>query len=181
VDELNPRGPRSTVQRLYTRLVASLTTWPDRAGWLFSGVVGAATLAAVGAVGFSSGLYTLRPANLTGMPIRLLTVLVVPALGEETAFRGLLIPSRDEASKPALQIVLVTSVFIAWHLVEATLIMPVAAPLFERPDFLACAGLVGLGCAVVRWRTGSLWPAVALHWSMVTIWQTWLGGLTLSP
>jgi predicted Abi (CAAX) family protease len=161
------------------RLVASLTTWPDAAGWAFSAAVGAATLAAVGAVGFSSGLYALGPANLDGMPVRLLTVLIAPAFGEEAVFRGLLVPSRGEMDKPTPLIVLVTLVFIAWHLVEAKLILPAAASLFQRPDFLVCAGLVGLGCAVVRWRTGSLWPAIALHWVMVTIWQTWLGGFTL--
>jgi predicted Abi (CAAX) family protease len=179
VDKLSPEGRVSTPRRLYARLVSSLTTWPDAAGWGFSAAVGAATLAAVGAVGFSSGLYALHPANLNGMPVRLLTVLIAPAIGEETVFRGLLIPSRGETARPTPQIVFVTSVFILWHLVEAKFILPAAAPLFERPDFLGCAGLVGLGCAVIRWRTGSLWPAVVLHWLMVTVWQTWLGGLTL--
>jgi predicted Abi (CAAX) family protease len=156
-----------------------LATLPDARGWWFSLAAGVTTLAAVGVVGFSSGLYVLHPANLNGLPIRLLTVLIAPAFGEEVVFRGLLIPSRAETARPTFRIVVVTLIFIAWHLVEAKLILPGAATLFERSDFLACAGLVGLGCAVIRWRTGSLWPAVALHWLMVTIWQTWLGGLTL--
>ncbi|MDB5480122.1 MAG: family intrarane metalloprotease [Caulobacteraceae bacterium] len=179
MDKLSPVGRVSPPQRLYARLISSLTTWPDAAGWGFSAAVGVAALAAVWGLGFSSGLYALHAANLNGMPIRLLTVLVAPAFGEEAVFRGLLIPSRSEADRPALQIIVATTVFIAWHLVEAKLILPQAATLFERPDFLACAGLVGFGCAVIRWRTGSLWPAVALHWLMVTIWQTWLGGITL--
>jgi uncharacterized protein len=156
-----------------------LATWPDAAGWRFSGAVGAATLAAVGAVGLTSGLYALHPTNRAGLPLRLLTVLIAPAFGEEAFFRGLLVPSRAETASPTLPIVLATAVFVAWHLLEARLILPRAATLFGRPDFLICAGMLGLGCAVIRWRTGSLWPAVALHWLMVTIWQTWLGGLTL--
>ena len=180
MDKLIPGGRAPYPRLLYARLASSLTTWPDGSGWTFSAGTGAATLAAVGAVGFSSGLYALHPANLQGLPLRLLTVLIAPAFGEEAVFRGLMIPSRAETAKPALGIALATPVFIAWHLVEAKLILPQAAALFERADFLVCAGLVGLGCAVVRWRTGSLWPAVALHWLMVTIWQTWLGGLTLS-
>jgi predicted Abi (CAAX) family protease len=179
VDQLSPAGVRSLPQRLCGRLASSLTTWPDAGGWFFSSIVGATTLAAVGAVGFSSGLYALHPANLDGQPLRLLTVLIAPAFAEEATFRGLLVPSRAEAPRPTVQVVVVICVFMAWHLVEAKLILTRAATLFERPDFLACAGLVGVGCAVVRWRTGSLWPAVALHWLMVTIWQTWLGGLTL--
>jgi predicted Abi (CAAX) family protease len=164
---------------LWTRLVTSLNTWPDAPGWRFSGAVAVATLAAVGAVGLASGLYSLHSMNRVGLPLRLLTVLIAPALGEEAFFRGLLIPSRVETTNPTVPILLGTSVFVAWHLVEATLILPRAAALFERPDFLTCAGLLGLGCAVIRWRTGSLWPGVALHWLMVTIWQTWFGGLTL--
>ena len=179
MDKLSPGGRVWTPARMFARLASSLTTWPDVAGWRFSAAVGTVTLAAVGGVGFSSGLYALHPANLNGLPFRLVTVLIAPAFGEEAVFRGLLIPSRAETANPTLQIVLATSVFIAWHLVEAKLILPASAPPFERPDFLACAGLVGLGCAAIRWRTGSLWPAVALHWLTVTIWQTWLGGLTL--
>jgi predicted Abi (CAAX) family protease len=28
----------------------------------------------------------------------------------------------------------------------------------------------------LRWRTGSLWPAVLLHWLEVAGWQIWFGG-----
>ncbi len=52
----------------------------------------------------------------------------------------------------------------------------IAAPIFLRADFLACAAILGAGCAIIRWRTASLWPAVILHWLMVVVWQTWLGG-----
>ncbi len=141
--------------------------------------VGAVTLAAVGAVGFSTGLYALHPTQAAGLPLRLLTVLAAPAFCEEAVFRGLLIPGRSETARPWLAFPLAILTFVAWHVVEAETVLPAATSLFERPDFLACAGLLGLGCGWIRWRTGSLWPAVALHWLMVTIWQTWLGGLIL--
>jgi predicted Abi (CAAX) family protease len=70
VDKLSTGGGGSLRVRLYARLVSSLTTWPDVEEWRFSAAVGAATLAAVGAVGFSSGLYALHPANLNGLPLR---------------------------------------------------------------------------------------------------------------
>jgi predicted Abi (CAAX) family protease len=178
VDQLKS-GVRSLPGRLALRLAGSLVTWPDAEGWRFSVAVGLATLATMGAVGLASGLYVLHPTNRVGLPLRLLTVLVAPALGEEALFRGLLVPSRADTVAPTSAIVMATSVFVVWHVLEAKLILPRAAALFERPDFLICAGLLGLGCAVIRWRTGSLWPAIALHWLMVTIWQTWFGGLTL--
>jgi predicted Abi (CAAX) family protease len=30
----------------------------------------------------------------------------------------------------------------------------------------------------MRRQTGSLWPAVILHWAVVVVWQTWLGGVS---
>ena len=51
----------------------------------------------------------------------------------------------------------------------------------ERRLILATTAIEGLGCALIRWRTGSLWPAVALHWLEVVVWQTWLGGLGATP
>lgn len=139
-------------------------------------MIGALTLAAMAAVGFAGGLYRLGPPQFIGLPMRLATVLIAPALGEEAVFRGLLVPGRDETRRPWLAIGLVTLVFTLWHAVEATTFLPKAAPIFLRPDFLACAAILGLDAALIRWRTSSLWPAVGLHWLVVVIWQTWLGG-----
>ena len=163
------------------RLWAGITTLPDAGGWTYTAGVGALTLGAMGAIGFSTGFYALHPANTAGMPLRLLTVLLAPGFGEEAPFRGLLIPSRRETPRPWLALAVVTPVFIAWHVFEAMTFLPAARAQFLRPDFLACAGALGVGCGLVRWRTGSLWPAVLLHWLAVTIWQTWLGGFTLDP
>ncbi len=127
------------------------------------------------AVGFSGGLYRLGAPSLAGLPLRLVSVIFVPALGEEAAFRGLLVPDRSETPRPFLAIVAVTALFTGWHVVE-TLFLRHAAPMFLRADFLTCAAILGAGCAVIRWRTSSLWPAVALHWLVVVVWETWLGG-----
>jgi predicted Abi (CAAX) family protease len=105
-------------------------------------------------------------------------VLFVPALGEEIPFRGLLVPARDEAGRPWTAIALSTALYVAWHPLEALTFMP-KATMFLRPDFLACTAILGLGCALMRWRTGSLWPAVILHGGFVVVWQTWLGGVRL--
>ena len=73
-----------------------------------------------------------------------------------------------------------TALFVLWHLVEAYWILPAHRALFTRPDFLACAALVGLACAILRYRSGSLWPAVALHWAYVVAWVGLLGGPRLT-
>lgn len=165
---------RSTPLR---RLRRALTTLPDARGWALCGLVAAVTGGAMAALGFSTGLYAVTPAE-PGLPLRLLTVLFVPALGEEIPFRGLLVPARDEAARPWTAIMLSTALYVAWHPLEALTFLP-QATMFLRPDFLACTAILGLGCALMRWRTGSLWPAVILHGGFVVVWQTWLGGVRL--
>ena len=127
------------------------------------------------AVGFAGGLYRLTPMS-AGWPLAWVVPFFAPSLGEEMVFRGLAIPDRQETTRPCLTLASVTVVFTAWHAVEAMTFLPKAEPLFLRPDFLACAAMLGLGCGLMRWRTGSLWPAVLLHWLVVLVWQTWLGG-----
>lgn len=117
----------------------------------------------------------LRPPDLAGFGERLASTLFIPALGEEAAFRGLFVPDRAAARRPWLALLTVTVAFTLWHGVE-TLFLRHAASIFLRPDFLACATILGLVCGLMRWRTGSLWPGVLLHWSAVFVWQTWLGG-----
>jgi len=158
-----------------SRLWRALATAPDPGGWGFSAVVGCLALAAMAVVGFSGGLYHLGAPSLAGLPLRLLSVIFVPALGEEAVFRGVLVPDRFETPRPFAAIAAATAVFTGWHVAE-TLFLRRAAPIFLRADFLACAAILGAGCAVIRWRTASLWPAVALHWLAVVVWQTWLGG-----
>lgn len=126
-------------------------------------------------VGFSGGLYHFTAAGMAALPTRLVSVFFVPSLSEEAVFRGILVPDRSETPKPLAAIAIATLIFTAWHVVE-TLFLTHAAPIFLRADFLACAAILGAGAAVIRWRTGSIWPAVALHWLVVVIWQTWLGG-----
>jgi predicted Abi (CAAX) family protease len=158
-----------------SRLWRALVTLPDFGGLGVSTAIGGLTLAAMAAVGFSGGLYHLGAPSLAGLPLRLVSVIFVPSLGEEAVFRGLLVPDRSETARPFTAIAAATAVFAGWHVVE-TLFLRHAAPIFLRADFLACAAILGAGCAVIRWRTASLWPAVALHWLAVVIWQTWLGG-----
>jgi predicted Abi (CAAX) family protease len=51
---------------------------------------------------------------------------------------------------------------------------------FLEPRFLLCAGFLGLACALMRYRTGSLWPAVAFHAVAVWAWQGFLGGPSMA-
>lgn len=64
---------------------------------------------------------------------------------------------------------------MGWHVVLGTVIVP-SATVFLELRFLLCAGLLGLACALMRYRTGSLWPPVAFHALAVWAWLAFLGG-----
>lgn len=159
------------------RLLTSLRTLPSPRGWLFCLAVSAVTLTAMAVIGFATGLYHLTSTQ-PGLPLRMLVVFFIPALGEELPFRGLLTPGPNESTRPRLEIATSTALYTAWHVLEAVTFLKSAAGIFLRPDFLLCCAVLGLGCAITKRRTGSIWPAVILHWALVVVWQTWLGGVS---
>jgi predicted Abi (CAAX) family protease len=126
-------------------------------------------------LGLATGLLHVAPRSPTVIVISMLIVPFVPALGEEVPFRALLIPDRSETRSAVWQIIVSTALFTGWHVVE-TLWQPTERALFTRPDFLAWAAWLGLWCAVLRRRSGSVWPGVVLHWATVVVWIGWLGG-----
>jgi predicted Abi (CAAX) family protease len=101
--------------------------------------------------------------------------MVVPAFTEELVFRGLLIPSRGESARPGLWLASGLMLFVAWHVVEALTFLP-GAHLFLTVPFLGCALILGAVCAAMRYRTGSLWPAVVFHGLTVWLWQILFAG-----
>ncbi len=163
------------LKRLLDRVRRSLFTWPTSRDWLEL-LAAAAVLAMIaGPAGMATGLLSWAPQGPGVLAASAVTVFFVPALGEELLFRGPWIPGRDEARRPLWPILGSTAAFVLWHVLETTW-LPKAAPLFLRPDFLAWAALLGIACAALRYRSGSLWPPVILHWAAVVAWETWLGG-----
>jgi predicted Abi (CAAX) family protease len=65
--------------------------------------------------------------------------------------------------------------FIAWHPAQVALGLPFAQAALLRWDFLAIAGLLGLACTISYRRSGSLHPAIAMHWAVVAGWQALAG------
>jgi predicted Abi (CAAX) family protease len=159
--------------RLLRRLVSALTTLPGPRDWLELLAAAAALALIVGPAGIATGLLRWAPRPLALIPA--FSAFVIPALGEELMFRGPWIPDRSEAGGAGRAILWTTIAFVLWHMLE-TIWLPRAATLFTRPDFLAWAALLGLACAILRRRSGSLWPPVVLHWAAVVAWETWLGG-----
>jgi predicted Abi (CAAX) family protease len=126
--------------------------------------------------GLATGLLMWRIRPLAELAPMALAAFFAPGLGEELPFRGLLVPDRSEAIGAAWPIAGSTALFCLWHVLEAETFIPQARGEFLRADFLVWTVMLGLGCAILRRRSGSIWPAVLLHWIAVVAWEGWLGG-----
>ncbi len=155
------------------RLIRAFTTWPGPRDWAACLVIAAVSLGLMAVIACLGGFWHWQP-RFGGWPLRLLSVILVPSLTEETIFRGLL-PERGDSRRPWLWIGLGVAAFILWHVIEALTFLP-GAKLFLTPAFLIAAGVLGLACAVMRYRTGSIWPGVMMHAATVFLWQVLLGG-----
>ncbi len=160
-----------------TRLTRSLITLPTGRGWAVCLAISSVTLAGMGLFGFLTGLYHLTPTQ-PDLLQRMALVFFIPALGEEIIFRGLLVPTLHDKAEAVWPIRISVTLYVFWHVLEALTFLPGAASVFLRPDFLICCAFLGFGCAIMRHITGSLWPAVLLHWALVVAWQTWWGGVS---
>ena len=94
-----------------------------------------------------------------------LSAFMVPALSEELIFRGWL--------RKGLPLAAVASLigYILWHPAQVWLHLPFGRPEFVDPRFLSLVAWLGLACTLSRLRSGSIWPAVIIHWGVVVVWM----------
>jgi uncharacterized protein len=157
------------------RIWAGLKTWPDGPTW--RDCVGIFLLYALFAwgIGFATGLYVFDARFDLALLRTALIALIIPALGEEVFFRGLLIPTAAEKANARLRIGIALLAFLLWHPLNAFLFFPHVLPLFSDWRFLLVTACLGLACSHLWRKTGSLWPAIALHWLVVVVWKGFLG------
>lgn len=162
------------LRRTGARVLRALGTTPTARDGAELLLATAALALLAGPSGLATGL--LVPGAWELAPAAALSLLFVPALGEELVFRAAAIPDRTETRRAALPIAASTLLFVLWHPAAAYTFAPEARPLLTRPDFLGCAAVLGLACAVLRRRSGSIWTSVLLHWAAVLVWKGALGG-----
>lgn len=131
---------------------------------LFLMVVAAGVWAAM------SGVLELRPVSRDQVFAISLSAFLIPVMGEELAFRGWL---RKGAPLAAVASLLA---YIAWHPLQTLLQLPFGRPEFLDPSFLALVAWLGLACTLSRIRSGSIWPAVIIHWGIVVVWKALYAG-----
>ena len=93
-----------------------------------------------------------------------------PALTEELVFRGWL---RRGMRLPAVASLLA---FILWHPLQVLIGSPFAKAFYMSPLFLPALAVLALACSISRVRSGSIWPAVIIHWGAMVAWSTLLAG-----
>ena len=128
-------------------------------------------------LGSASAAITFSHPDLNGEDTRQLLMLAlvaifVPSLFEELIFRAAL-PSllgRDLRAE-----IFSLGAFILWHPAQTLLHLPFGQPIFLDPVFLLIVAALGISCSVLYRRSGSLLPAIVLHWLVVVSWKA-LGG-----
>jgi predicted Abi (CAAX) family protease len=162
------------VRKRLTDVAAALRYWPRREHWGRTGLELAWAVPILLLLAYAGDLVrpirALGAMQLAGLGV---TLLFVPALGEELIFRALLIP-RDRPGPTAM--LGSTLLFVLWHPLQAVTIGPPWSGAFLNPWFLACTGLLGWVLARIYAATGSVWPCVAAHWLVVFGWKALLGG-----
>jgi predicted Abi (CAAX) family protease len=163
---------------------AALITMPSRRAWLNCLLVYAAFLVCALPLGLMTGVVRLSPASLppaTAIGIAVVALLH-PAFVEELIFRALLIPRRIRelaAGRALLIAALALAAYVASHPLNAVLFRPSALAIFSNPAYLLLAALLGVACTIVYALSGSIWPAVLLHWITAVVWILVLGGQAL--
>lgn len=164
--------------RPFVRLRSALLTVPTGRDWLEAAGAMLGLALVLGPLGAATGLFVIQSRPWIEVGAIALAALFIPAFLEEALFRGFL-PGRNDPTPVTVPVAGSVIAFVGWHVVE-TIWLPGAAPVFLRWDFLVAAGLIGLACAILRIRSGSLWTAVVVHWLAVAAWQSWLGGPRLT-
>jgi uncharacterized protein len=127
-------------------------------------VLGAATWAA------THGGLTLHPIPREDMARLFWLIFITPAFTEEMMFRSWM--ARPSLAAAGISL----TAFVLWHPFQYVVGSPFARPEFEQPLFLALVALLGTACLISRIRSGSIWPAVVIHWGMAVLWSTLFAG-----
>jgi predicted Abi (CAAX) family protease len=171
----------ATIRQLASRVTGAYATAPTARQWIECACLLAAFTLIGLPVGFASGLISFKP---TSEPLATLVAFAVlaffmPSLFEETLFRALVLPRANE-HRPASQLIwsgaLSVALFVLGHPLAAWLWAPSARPLLYDGVFLALTAVFGTMAVIAYYRSGSIWPSLIMHWTVVVTWKLWFGG-----
>lgn len=162
--------------RLGRRLHAALVTWPDARGWRLARRALLWGLPLIALLAFATGLAHVDPMPLGPSWLGFFFgLMLVPALGEELVFRGLIVPPPDRPFPP-WQAVLAVGTFVLWHPFQALTFGPPWSAIFLDGRFLTIVAVLGALLVRLYRATGSIWPCVGTHWLIVAAWKLLFAG-----
>ncbi len=158
----------------------AVSTMPDRTDWLITVLVVVAYSAIALPIGFWSGFLKVdRQTSWRTIIGVIVGCLLSPGISEEIWFRVLMLPHKQENASGltlGLWVSLSLALFIVYHPLNGLTFYPVGRSTFLNPVFLLLAALLGVACSIAYLQSGSVWPAVLIHWLAVTVWLLLLGG-----
>jgi len=134
------------------------------AGWAMvvvgSGVPLAAAVCAASVMpSFSDGESMVEMWRTMSLPVAIAWVLFIglgPGFGEEIFFRGYVLRRLLRAWRPWAAILVTSLLFALLHV---------------DPPAMALALVLGLWFGLIAWRTGSIWPTIACHATVNSLWN----------
>jgi predicted Abi (CAAX) family protease len=175
-------GQVEIISKVVLRIWSGFSTIPTNNGWLMT----MALLLVYGVIAWGGGWQTgfLRFDNQFTKSIWREALLLgqlffLPALIEEIIFRVILLPHPIEtaASMNISHWVMISlGSFILYHPLNALTFYRAGKPTFFDWRFLTLAGLLGGFCTIAYLATGSIWPAILMHWIVVVGWLKLFGG-----
>lgn len=114
--------------------------------------------------------------KMTGV---LVACFLFPALAEELCFRVMPLAHASEQSALNIQIlwgVLSLFAYVLYHPLNGATLYRRSLPTMTNPVFLFSTVTLGVACSISYWQSGSIWTAVAIHWTVVVTWLLLLGG-----
>jgi predicted Abi (CAAX) family protease len=178
-------GQIEILSKVVLRFWSGMTIFPKSMGWLSALVL----LLAYGIIalgfGWKTGFLRLDNQFKGSWLHEILFVgqlFFLPAFFEELLFRMLLIPHPIETAV-FINIVkwslISLGAFIVYHPLNALTFYPAGKPIFWDWRFLTLTGLLGAVCSIAYYTTGSIWPAILIHWIVVVGWVKVFGGKQL--
>jgi len=145
----------------------AVRTWPGLVNWGQSLLILAAFVVATLTINKVEPLFKFAVTDdLQALLAIAAVAFFIPALAEELIFRVVL-GGRTGRVRAALAM----AAFMLWHPIQVWLDLPMAQALFLEPAFLAVTAALGLAGTLAYRMSGSVWPAVMIHWLVVIGWK----------
>ncbi|MDB5326474.1 MAG: Abortive infection protein [Phycisphaerales bacterium] len=169
----------------WMRLSVALKTWPDGRGWRDALLLLLIWLVIALLVGSVTRFFRWEWSDSSARKLASFAAIAVavPCLAEELCFRVLLLPLPSEVPSNAAwwgYAGVALALFVLWHPLNGRLLKVSARSIFFDPAFLLLAAVMGLICTLAYRQTGSVWPAVAIHWLTLMVWKVGLGGRVIA-